>query len=94
MELTELQKVQILQLIHFAEVEANKKGLNVKYITKEQMKDVLPIFFKFNHTEAVEQIKSLTDIASQLHKELTAPRINQAHWQTRTFERPRRKVKR
>lgn len=23
-----------------------------------------------------------------------APRINQAHWQTRTFERPRRKVKR
>lgn len=24
----------------------------------------------------------------------SAPRINQAHWQTRTFERPRRKVKR
>lgn len=32
------------------------------------------------------------EVDSNLPK--SAPRINQAHWQTRTFERPRRKVKR
>lgn len=32
--------------------------------------------------------------AEEINLPKSAPRINQAHWQIRTFERPRRKVKR
>lgn len=47
---------------------------------------------KINLNGAVSVTQFEEEYVSSLPK--SAPRINQAHWQTRTFERPRRKVKR
>lgn len=57
----------------------------------EQTKNAITIKAPNIRLDGAVQVPRIEDI-SNLPK--SAPRINQAHWQTRTFERPRRKVKR
>ena len=63
--------MQLFSLIYSAQEIANAEGIKVEYITADQMSDLIPMFFKYNQTQTVEQIQSLTDIASKLHNDLT-----------------------
>ena len=70
MNFNEYQKMQIISMVIAMQEIAKSEGLNVEYVSEEQLDVFLPLFLKYAKTPLEEQILSIKDIVNQIHKDL------------------------